>query len=72
MFGLVEQNYELPEDVIKEIGIEVFEYEHFDYQRFEPERFSFGKFEIQQNEVDRIELPFLRRGVIGINAIGYI
>lgn len=72
MFGLVEQNYELPEDVIREIGIEVFEYEHFEYQQFEPERFTYNTFEVQRNEADRIELPFLRRGVIGISQIGYI
>ena len=72
MFGLVEQSYELPEDVIRQIGIEVFEYEHFDFKIFEPEEFAFRRFEVQRNEMDAIELPFLRRGVIGIRRIGYV
>ena len=34
LFGLVDQDYELPEEVLKEIGIEIFEYEKFEYEPF--------------------------------------
>lgn len=72
MFGLVEQNYELPEEVLKEIGIEVFEYEKFDYSSVETETFQFATFTPERVEEKRIDMVFLRRGVIGINCIGFI
>ena len=72
MFGLVDQNYELPEDVLKEIGVDVFEYEKFDYSVFEPERFEFRKVDADPFEPGRIDITFLRRGVIGVSQIGFI
>lgn len=72
MFGLVEQNYELPEDVLKEIGVAVFEYEKFDYAKFEPVKFDYGKFSFEKFVPEKIDILFLRRGVIGISKIGFI
>lgn len=62
LFSLVDQNYELPEEVLKEVGIEVFEYEKFEYERFEYEQF----------EYEKLHTIFLRRGVIGVNCVGYL
>lgn len=71
MFGLVEQDYTLPEDLLREIGVDVFDYEKFNYEKFEYERFEFNTFDIDCFEPAHIEMTFLRRGVIGINKIGY-
>lgn len=71
-FGLVDQDYELPQELIKEIGIEVFEYEKFEYEKFQPEQFAFQKFEFNKFEYSKIEYKFLRRGVIGVSRIGYV
>ena len=72
MFGLVEQNYELPKDVMEEIGIEVFDYEKFDYDHFEYDKFEYQKFEPTRFDYDKIDIIFLRRGVIGVSKIGYL
>lgn len=72
MFGLVEQNYQLPEDVIKEIGIDVFDYDKFDYTKFEYTKFEYDKFEPTRFDADRIDVQFLRRGVIGVSTVGFI
>ncbi|MBE5851169.1 MAG: hypothetical protein E7298_13720 [Lachnospiraceae bacterium] len=72
MFGLVEQDYQLPEDVMKEIGIDVFEYDQFDYETIEPEKFEFKQFEAERFEPEKIDMTFLRRGVIGVNEIGFL
>ena len=72
MFGLVKQDYRLPKDVLEEIGIHVFEYEKFEYKRFEPKRFQYKRFNYKRFEPARINMTFLRRGVIGVNQIGYI
>ena len=72
MFGLVEQNYELPEELLKEIGVEVFEYEKFDYSSIDTETFQFATITPEKVEPKGIDMVFLRRGVIGINCIGYV
>ena len=72
MFGLVEQNYELPQEIIKEIGIDTFEYETFEFDTFEYETFEFDTFDFDSFEPESLNITFLRRGVIGINKIGYV
>ena len=72
LFGLVDQDYELPEEVLKEIGIEVFEYEKFEYELFEYEKFEYERFEYEQFEFEKLHTIFLRRGVIGVNCVGYM
>lgn len=78
MFGLVEQNYELPIEILKDIGIEVFEYEKICLDVFRYDQFVINKFDTETFVLDgltmdnRICFTFLRRGVIGINKIGYV
>ena len=74
MFGLVEQDYTLPEDVMREIGIEVFDYERFEPEPFKFKRFEFKRFGFKRFEPKRFDLgtTFLRRGVIGVNKIGFL
>ena len=70
-FGLVEQNYELPDEVLKEMGISTV---------------NVGRPKVKTSAVSRtkptanvgratyetIDITVLRRGVIGVNKIGYI
>ena len=77
MFGLVEQDYTLPEEVLEQIGIEVFHYDKFEYERFEYEKFEYPKFEYkkfapEQFDYSKLKMVFLRRGVIGVHRIGYV
>ena len=72
MFGLVEQDYVLPKELIKEIGIETFDYETFETSTFEPKSFAVSSFELDTFEPDTLDIHFLRRGVIGVSRIGYI
>lgn len=70
-FRLVEQDYSLPDEVLKEIGIDIFEYEKFEYSKFEAERFEPTRFEVDRVELPELGMTFLRRGVIGVSEIGY-
>ena len=72
MFGLVEQNYKLSEEILKEIGIEIFEYDKFNYNKFELEQFEVSNFSQEVFEPANFNFIFLRRGVIGVNCIGYV
>lgn len=71
-FGFVDQNYELPNDIFEKIGAKVFEYEKFkpktyNYNSFQPKRFEYNRF-----EPIKIDVTFLRRGVIEVGVIGYV
>lgn len=72
MFGLVDQNYKLPEDLMREIGVDVFDYDKFSYDMYEPNRFRYKKVEFDMFNANKFDICFLRRGVIGVNQIGYI
>lgn len=72
MFGIVEQDYSLPKDLIREIGIETFDYETFDASAFEPETFRVDSFSVETFESNSLDIQFLRRGVIGVSRIGYV
>lgn len=71
MFGLVEQNYVLPDDIIKEIGVATFDYETFEATTFEPDSFSFDTFDFETLQPENLKIKFLRRGVIGISEVGF-
>lgn len=72
MFGLVEQDYTLPKELINQMGIETFDYETFQYDTFEPDTFSFSTFETDPFQPDNLKITFLRRGVIGVSKVGYV
>lgn len=71
-FGIVEQDYQLPDEVLKELGVEVFDYEQFDYEQPSIDYFEPGKARFDTIEPMRIEYSFPRRGVIGIGKVGYV
>ena len=72
MFGLVKQDYTLPEDVLEYIGIDVFQYEKFFPKQFQKEGFAPLNFNRRKFEADTLEIHILRRGVIGVSEIGYV
>ena len=72
MFGLVEQNYELPYDVMTEIGLDVFDYEKFNYEKFRPSKFEYCNFLAATFRAESFDMCFLRRGVIGVSQIGFL
>lgn len=71
-FGIVDQEYRLPQEIIDEIGIEVFDYEKFDYERFQYDSFQFDSFSPDTFEYDKFGITIIRRGVIGVVKIGYV
>lgn len=72
MFGIVEQDYSLPDDIIRKIGIATFEYDSFEFETFVPNRLVFERFNLESFKPDNLDVQFLRRGVIGISKVGYI
>jgi hypothetical protein len=71
-FGLVDQNYELPLDILKEIGVSVFDYEKFQPKQIETKKININRIELNEINLNKLEIIFIRRGVIGVNRIGYV
>lgn len=72
MFGLVDQNYEIPDEVMEYVGFEVFRFEEFSFEEFSFDEFGFEEFSFDEFELDSLSIGVLRRGVIGVQQIGYI
>ncbi len=72
MFGLVDQDYKLPEDIIEEMGLETFDFDSFLPETFEADTFKFDTFDPESIHPDTLGIKMLRRGVIGITRIGYV
>ena len=71
-FGLVKQDYALPEEVVKRLGLETFEFESFDYEEFEPVSFDLETFHYETFDFETTSFVMLKRGVIGVRKIGYL
>lgn len=69
-FGLVNQDYTLPDEVLKEVGVSLFEYE-----KELPHESTFNTYSVNQYIPNTYNVSFisiLRRGVIGVRQIGYV
>jgi hypothetical protein len=70
-FGLVEQNYELPDEVLKELGIDTIK-----IGRAKVSTTQIAKIEpnssVGRTSYETVNMTVLRRGVIGVNKIGYV
>ena len=71
-FGLVEQNYELPEDVLREMGVETVEIPRTKIDTTNIPRTEINASEIAMANYETIDITVLRRGVIGVNKVGYV
>lgn len=72
-FGLVKQNYELPDVVLKEIGLDLLNLDQIITESFEYDHFQFDEFLFDDHRIDYgISFTIMKRGVIGIREIGYV
>lgn len=70
-FGLVEQNYELPDEVLKELGIDTIKIGRAKVGRTQIKRTE-ATTNIGRTSYETVNITVLRRGVIGVNKIGYV
>jgi len=71
LFGIVKQDYVLPDEIIKNIGISTFDYEKIIIDSFEPDSFDVESYAFDTFKPNTLDIKVLRRGVIGVNIIGY-
>lgn len=70
-FGLVDQNYEIPEDVLAEMGVHTIPVPRTEVLKTGVNLTSVSS-QISRSEYETVDITVLRRGVIGINKIGYV
>ncbi len=69
-FGMVNQDYRVPEEILSGLG-----WDTVDWERVELDRVQLDAVELDSVDADTVELDsvrFLRRGVIGVRQIGYL
>ena len=69
-FGLVEQNYELPEEILHEMGVHTIPVPRTEVSRTGVNTTAIDT-QIQRAEYETIDITVLKRGIIGVNKIGY-
>ena len=70
-FGLVEQNYELPEEALKNMGVHFIPVPKTEVQRATIDKTS-TDVQIHTSTYETIDITVLKRGIIGVNRIGYV
>lgn len=70
-FGLVEQNYKLSDEVLKELGIDTVKIGKAKVRRTEIKRTE-ATTNVGRTSYETVNMIVLRRGVIGVNKIGYV
>ena len=69
-FGLVKQDYTLPDEVLLRLGFDLAELETCELETCELETCALETCELETCELEAVFM--LRRGVIGFHRIGYI
>lgn len=70
--SVVDQDYTLPDHVLKRIGLEVFEYESFAPEKPELDIFTPKAPVLETPSFDQFEISYPRRSLIAFNRVGYI
>jgi hypothetical protein len=65
-FGMISQDYTVPEEVLREAG-----YDLFCTQSFSVQSFSTGGFQVRSFETNSLSFTPIRRGVLSATSIGY-
>lgn len=71
-FGLVDQDYELPPDVLEYIGIDTATIRRKEISHCDIPRIQIDRVGIERTSGDTIDIMVLRRGVVAVNKIAYI
>lgn len=71
-FGLVEQDYSLPEELLKEMGIDLAQISRTEVSRIQIEKTSLNSNYEKRASLETVDFIILKRGIIGVNKIGYV
>ena len=72
VFGLVEQNYTMPDAVRKKLGFPVYGKEEYQFEKYNQQSYKKQTYHKQTYEWQTIDCIILKRGVIGFRKVGYV
>ena len=71
-FGLVDQNYELPEEMLKELGVDTIPIPRANVDTIDIPRINVATATIERIQYETVGFTMVKRGVIGVNKVGYV
>ena len=71
-FGLVDQDYRLPEKALHEMGVETIDIPRTQIETVSIERTQIPTVDIDTAQYETVNLTICKRGIIGANRIGYV
>ena len=72
MFGIVKQDYMLSVKVLREMGISISEIDRISIDRSGFDRTPLSRSSVTYNNVNRVKVIMLKRGIIAFHKVGYI
>lgn len=70
LFGIVKQDYRLPDEIVTELGFDLYELDKYIVEEYDFDKFPFDEFDVNKYNGEFIRV--LRRGVIGVHNVGYV
>ena len=70
-FGLVEQDYTLPPEILEEMGVDIIPIQRTEVSRTNVQTIQLDT-GIGRTNYETIDIKLVRRGVIGVNKVGYV
>lgn len=71
-FGLVDQNYTLSKAQLKDMGISTLELTEPKFDQLKTDKLNLSQLQTDKLKFGATEIKYLRRGLIGVNKIGYV
>lgn len=72
VFGIVEQDYTMPEEVREKLGFPVYGYEEYEFKKYDYKTYQPRTYEMKKYDWKQIDCIVLKRGVIGFRKVGYV
>ena len=70
-FGLIEEDYSLPDDVLRKLGYETFKTDSFDVEPFDNESFQMEELSLEPFATESFGVLTIYKGIIGVRKVGY-
>lgn len=70
-FGLVEQDYMLPEELLDTLGVNIVPVNRTNINKVNVSTININRNEVKYNR-ETVELRIVKRGIIGVNKVGYV
>ena len=72
VFGLVDQDYTMPDEARKKLGFPVFAQKENQFDEYKFKEYQYKSYEWKEYNWKTIDAVILKRGAIGFRKVGYV